>query len=152
MFEHPRVGLGVLLFNEFDHVLLGKRRGSHGEGMWSIPGGHIEFRESCENCAIREVFEETGVTIERPYFVGISEHYFEKENKHYISIFMKATLPENALILNCEPHKNEEWCWFDIKDLPKPLFPPLEKFLTGSYRIDFSQNTIDSPRLRIVNK
>lgn len=38
----PRIGVGVLIFRD-GKLLLGKRRGSHGAGDWSAPGGHLEF-------------------------------------------------------------------------------------------------------------
>jgi 8-oxo-dGTP diphosphatase len=45
-------------------VLLGKRKGSHGEGEYAFPGGHLEYMESFEQCAHRETLEECGVEIE----------------------------------------------------------------------------------------
>ena len=44
--KYPRVGIGVLIENENGEVLLGLRRGSHGEGEWSFPGGHLDFGET----------------------------------------------------------------------------------------------------------
>ena len=58
--EHPRVGVGVIV-TKADRVLLIKRKGVHGQGTWSTPGGHLEYGESPEGCAARETLEETGV-------------------------------------------------------------------------------------------
>ena len=56
--------------------------------MWAPPGGHIEFGESFEECAAREVFEETGLIIKNPSFYDMTNDVFEKEHKHYVTIFM----------------------------------------------------------------
>ena len=58
----PQVGVGVLILRD-GKVLLGRRKGSHGAGCWSAPGGHLEFGETLEDCAAREVLEETGLKI-----------------------------------------------------------------------------------------
>ncbi len=57
-----KVGVGVLI-NKDGKILLIKRRGSHGEGTWAPPGGHIDFGERVIDCAEREVKEETGLEI-----------------------------------------------------------------------------------------
>lgn len=46
----PQVGVGVLILRD-GKVLLGRRKGSHGAGCWSAPGGHLEFGEVVEDCA-----------------------------------------------------------------------------------------------------
>jgi len=82
----PRVGLGVLIFNQHGQILLGKRKQSHGSSSFGPPGGHLEFGESFEHCAIREVLEETGLNIVSPRFLAATNDLFELENKHYVSI------------------------------------------------------------------
>ncbi len=56
----PRVGVGVIVVRT-GRVLLGLRQGSHGEGTWALPGGHLEFGETVPACAARELLEETGL-------------------------------------------------------------------------------------------
>jgi 8-oxo-dGTP diphosphatase len=56
MEKRPAVGVAAIVTKN-GKVLLGKRKGAHGEGSWAFPGGHLEFNESIEDCAKREVFE-----------------------------------------------------------------------------------------------
>ncbi len=54
--ERPKVGVGVIVVKE-GKVLLLQRKNSHGSGTWCFPGGHLEYGESLEECAKREVLE-----------------------------------------------------------------------------------------------
>lgn len=127
----PKIGLGVLIFNSSNQILLGKRRNAHGASSWGPPGGHLEFAESFEECAIRETLEETGLIIENPKFLATTNDIFKAENKHYVSIFMRAHLSEGQIVQNLEPHKVENWKWFHINDLPHHLFLPLKQLYSG---------------------
>lgn len=120
----PRVGVGVLVI-ENGCVLLGKRKGSHGAGTWSAPGGHLEYGESIENCAEREVLEETGLRIRELQHGPFTNTVFEAEQKHYVTVFVLAKW-ESGVVETKEPEKCEGWEWFDWSNLPEPLFPPLE--------------------------
>lgn len=125
---YPRVGIGVLIFDQ-DKLLLGQRQQSHGNATWAPPGGHLEFGEQFEECACREVQEETGLIITRPNLFTITNDIFQEENKHYISIFLKAPYPKEQTIHNKEPQKTLSWEWFPIHQLPETLFLPLKNLL-----------------------
>ena len=131
MKKYPKVGLGVLIFNNQNNLLFGKRKNTHGAGTWALPGGHLEYGESPEECAIREVLEETNLVITSPKFVAITNDIFIEDEKHYITIIMQAIHPENGLLINKEPHKTEDWHWFASNNLPNNLFSPVMKLLKG---------------------
>lgn len=136
----PGVGLGILVFNDNNQILLSRRIKAHGNSMYGPPGGHLEFGETFEQCAIREVKEETDLDIENPEFLAITNDVFEAEGKHYISIFMKAKYVEGGVIRNMEPEKAEGWEWFDIANLPNNLFLPLENlFKQQAYGFDIKE-------------
>jgi len=127
MNPQPRIGIGVIVIDG-NKVILGKRKNAHGDGSWSFPGGHLEFGESFESCARREVLEETGLHVENIRMHTATNDVFKLEHKHYVTIFMLAEYVEGtAQVL--EPHKCESWQWFDWNQLPQPLFLPIENLI-----------------------
>ncbi len=129
--HHVRVGLAVIVKNDKGQVLLGKRRNAHGDGAWAFPGGHLEYGESFEACAKREVAEETTLDIDDITFVTTTNDLFVREQKHYVTIFITAKIISGTVYCN-EPHKCERWEWFDWDRLPTPLFLPIEHLLKTS--------------------
>ena len=56
-------------------------------GLWEFPGGKIEKNESQENAVIREVFEETNLSIKKPQYIGEVKHQYSHFKVH-ISLFL----------------------------------------------------------------
>lgn len=130
--KRTRADLGVLIYNSQGELLLGKRVSSHNAHTWAPVGGHIEFGETFEECALREAWEEAGLVPQNLQFLGATNDFFEAEQKHYVSIFMKAVLPEGAVPEVREPSKTSCWQWFDVNNLPTPLFLSLQKVMDGN--------------------
>ncbi len=78
--SRPGVGVGVIIKKD-GKLLFQKRVGSHGEGSWSFPGGHMEFGESPLDTASRESLEEMNVLIKNARVVGLTNDIFESEKK-----------------------------------------------------------------------
>lgn len=131
MNQQVRVGIGVII-RRGTKVLLGFRRNSHGDGTWSFPGGHLEFGETPEQTATREVEEETGLHIKTPRVVAVTNDIFTTEQKHYITVFVLAEYDSGEAELR-EPGKCERWDWFDWAQLPQPQFLPLRHLLEQGY-------------------
>jgi len=125
----PKIGVGVLVFRE-GKLLLGRRKGSHGAGFWSAPGGHLEFGETPEQCAIRETLEETGLSLDVVQPGPWVNDIFIAEQKHYVTLFCIAeSKAGQGKPINTEPEKCEGWGWYDCEQLPQPLFQPLEDLI-----------------------
>ena len=127
----PKVGVAVVIRKD-GKVLLGKRKNAHGDGTWAFPGGHLEWHEAIEDCAKRETQEETGITIKNIQIGPYTNDFFEKENKHYITLFVIADYDAGEVQI-MEPEKCEAWEWFDWDNFPKPLFEPIQKLRKQSF-------------------
>ena len=60
----PVVGVGAIVFDAEGRVLLVQRGKPPGVGLWSVPGGKLEPRETLAQAVAREVREETGLFVE----------------------------------------------------------------------------------------
>jgi 8-oxo-dGTP diphosphatase len=119
--------------------ILGQRLGSHGSNTWALPGGHLEFGESFEECAIRETLEETDLDIEDVSFLTTTNDLMPSAKRdgsmlHYATIFMVAKVKasggadgvngkrENTELPDVkvmEPNKCAGWEWVSWEDLER---------------------------------
>lgn len=130
MNEAKRVGIGVgVMILQNGRILLGRRHGNpakagsalHGEGTWTMPGGKVEFGEELEETCIREVFEETGLTIDKTSLKLISVANDKVADAHFVTLgFLCESVNGNLEVR--EPDEITEWGWFPINQLPQPMF------------------------------
>ena len=109
-----RVGLGVFVLQPTTgNFVIGRRKGSHGSGTWQLPGGHLEFNESFEACAAREVLEETGLVLDEKKirFLTTTNDPMPEDGKHYVTVFMVGEAEEGAEPEVLEREKCEGWEW-----------------------------------------
>jgi len=132
--KYPRIGIGVLIENEKKEVLLGLRKGSHGEGEWCFPGGHLNFRETIFQTAKREAKEETGLNLDNFELISISDdlRYIKSDGKHYVTVGVKARYKGGKVRL-MEPEKCLKWQWFSLDNLPDKLLQGTE-LIIRNYR------------------
>jgi len=122
-------GVGVVITKDGPNcsmVLLGKRKGAHGAGKWSLPGGKISPGEHPKECGSREVFEETGIQTHPQRLTVLSTCPHNNTitgGQPWVTLFYwfiwEPTDREPKVM---EPHKCEEWRWFNTQKLPSPLF------------------------------
>lgn len=127
----PNVGVGVFVRRGED-ILLGRRRGSHGEGEWSLPGGSVEFWESVRACGRREVAEETGLQLGCIHAGPYSEDFFARHARHFVTLYLVADWVSGEPV-NREPHKCEGWHWFPLHSLPSPIFCGVQDLLERGF-------------------
>jgi len=129
--SQARVGIGVFIIKD-GKFLMQRRQGSHGAGSWSVPGGHLEFGESFEDTARREVMEETGLEIKNIRFAAVTNDIFAEENKHYVTVWMLSEWA-SGVVENREPEKCTAQAWHTFDDLPEPLFLPWKQLQASEF-------------------
>ena len=107
------VELTVLcLIEDGERILLQDRRKEDWRG-YALPGGHVEPGESFVDAVVREMQEETGLTILAPRLVGVKQ--FPIENGRYVVLLFKATRWTGKLVSSEEGRVE----WIAYADLPK---------------------------------
>lgn len=142
--DRPQVGLAVIV-ERGGKVLLLKRTGSHGQGTWAPPGGHVEFGESLEECAVRETLEETGIIIGDVEFVAITNDLFPSEQKHYLTVWVEATYRSGQASV-AYPDKVAQVSWVSWDALPEQLFIPFDNLLSGRSYPAATRYAMQTPR------
>ena len=122
----PFVGVGCIV-TRTDRLLLVRCQ----RGLWSPPGGHLDFGESPEDCAARETLEETGVRVTNMEFVAITNDLLTDTGKHYITIWMRADAMDDANPVVGDPAEIAEAAWFAPAALPQPRPLYFENLLAG---------------------
>lgn len=82
---------------------------------WNFPGGHVEPREYVTPSVIREMQEETGLTIEAPRLCGIKEFHKQKDGKRYIVFLYAAERFSGEL----KASKEGAVFWYPLAELAK---------------------------------
>jgi len=130
--ERPIVGIAVLIINEDNEVLLGLRNSKLGKNTWAPPGGKLDKFESFEECAIREIKEETNLDIDQLVYICTTNDIMKDIDAHYITLFFSTTSFHGDIKI-MEPEKCLEWNWFDPNKLPDNKFFPFKNFLKGNF-------------------
>lgn len=92
----PRVGAAVIVRDEANRILLGKRNKDPQRGSWILPGGKIKAFESIAEAAVRELEEETGLDIEVQQQFRVYE-VINPPDEHRIIIYSLARVRGGSL-------------------------------------------------------
>lgn len=103
----------ICLIYDEDRILVVDRKKKDWPGL-TFPGGHVEKNENFNDSVIREVKEETGLTIHRPILCGIEEFKTEEEDR-YLMFYYKTNQFKGKL----RSSKEGEVFWIKREDLNK---------------------------------
>ncbi|MBW8349599.1 NUDIX hydrolase [Bacillus sp. IITD106] len=134
------VGSVVIVINDENKVLLQQR--SYPYGVWGLPGGLMELTESTEDCARREVLEETGLIIGKLELVSVSsgpQNFVRAENgdEFYVVTIVYVTKDISGGSLRVDGDESLNLEYFDLSNLPDDMVGSHRKAI-GDYFIKMS--------------
>ena len=110
----------MCMITQDEKVLVLDRKNPDWPGI-TFPGGHVEPGEAFVDAVIREVWEETGLTVENPVLCG-TKQFPTDDGARYVVLFYKADRFTGTLKSSSEG----EVFWVNRKDLPQyPLAPDM---------------------------
>lgn len=139
-----RVGVGVLIREADDKILLEKRADS---GFWGLPGGRPEAGETIHQTVTREIMEETGLTVEVMRLLGVYSdpeyhivHFLDNgDERHLIDIIVEARIISGEL--RCS-HESEKLAFFSVDEIPQDLVPSTVPILEDLFKNAFDQRAV----------
>lgn len=115
----PEVGVGGVVLAPDGRILLARRCKEPGRGLWSFPGGRLEWGESLYDAARREVKEETGLTTEARGVLYVGE--IRLESFHYVLVDILLCGPEGDMAPSSDVDElawvgSSEWEHYPLAD------------------------------------
>lgn len=116
----PKVAVVVMITDEDDaHVLLVQRANEPGMGKWAMPAGFVDYDETPEDAAVREVQEETGLNVDLTRLLAVFPR--RDEGLADIVIAYAAQVTSGELIAGDDA---SDAAWFPRDALPELVFYP----------------------------
>jgi len=130
MTKKPKVGVCLCILRD-GKILFHKRKGGSSHDSWAFPGGHLEYGETFEEAALRELSEEAGPIITTTPELWTVSNTVYGDKKHYVVVFMKANWISGETKV-MEPNKCQCWEWFSWDNLPSPLLAGTQDLIDRS--------------------
>ena len=121
--DYIGVSAGAMIFNDDGELFLSKRSQNckNERGHWETPGGSVEFGETLEQAARREIKEEYGVDIEVFEQFPAADHLIPADKQHWVATTFLARIRKGQRPRIMEPDKCDAIGWFPLESLPSPL-------------------------------
>ncbi|MGC4950923.1 NUDIX hydrolase [Streptomyces sp. DT224] len=116
----PAIDTHVIL-REGDKILFSQRGGPYGHGRWHMPSGKLDQGETLSVGAARELWEETGITVDPEHLRLVQVvHHKQSQTVERIGFFFEATQWSGEPV-NREPEKCLRLQWFSVHELPDDI-------------------------------
>lgn len=85
-YKQPSLTVDCVVFDNAGRLLLIERKHPPFQGQYALPGGFVDYDETTEQAAARELFEETGLVAKKLTLIGVYSDPHRDPRKHVISI------------------------------------------------------------------
>jgi ADP-ribose pyrophosphatase YjhB (NUDIX family) len=126
------IGVGAVVINEKNELLMVRDRIHTAHSIYKLPGGMLEHAQSLEEGVVREVWEETGIEAKLIKMVSVlnSHPYRFNKSNMYIVFHLEALSSEINVI--------------DTHEIEKALWMPLSEFFAHKEMSDFQKDLVNA--------
>jgi mutator protein MutT len=117
----PRVGVGAVILNKQNEILLVLRNRNPEKDTWSIPGGKVDPYEPLETCVIREIREEVNLDVEIKALLCTAEIILPESTEHWLSVIYEVAVRSGEPINMEADGAIGDVRWFPLHELPSNL-------------------------------
>jgi 8-oxo-dGTP diphosphatase len=121
--HHLRMAADICVFRKKDsllHILLIKRLKDPYKDLWALPGGRLESNESLDQCAVRELLEETGLTPVRiHHFSNFSSPDRDPRERTVSATYIAFVAGDAEAVHGSDAIQA---AWFPVSSIPKLAF------------------------------
>ena len=103
--QRPQLAVSVAIFREIRGLrqfLIVRRANPPAKGLYTLPGGRVEFGETLHEAVTREIIEETALDIDIVGLAGYREMIMQEQKRHFVILSFAARWRGGEVILNDE--------------------------------------------------
>ena len=154
--HYPNIGT-LCFLTEQNKIILGSKQYGRQSGGYNFPGGKVNYSDtSLQQSIIREVKEETGLTINNPVLVSINHFCYARPDQPEFTLYAYKTSQYSGVL---KPSAEMIGVWFDIDNLPFDKMWVSDRYwFAAAYadqptiiRVSYIENKLDSVKIQFVS-
>ena len=124
----PKIGVISIVLKK-KHVLMVQRKNYPDAGLWSYPGGHLNFGEKVFEASKRETFEETGIIVNPKRFLTNLDIFIKNNDQlvlHYLLVAISCDYVKGNVVAKDDAKDAK---WFEVDYILKEKLPMSENVI-----------------------